>query len=127
MFEKITLALLVALLPTTLFADEISDAKTVLEMWAPTSIEFSDGTLTVALPQRQITEEMYTAVLTAGLCLGQAIGNNFSGVSELVVLNQFKQQGYVNENGSRDCNRLNSMPVGNDAQRYIILGATHLY
>ncbi|HID05516.1 MAG TPA: hypothetical protein EYP10_00050 [Armatimonadetes bacterium] len=122
-----TLGLLAALLPSPMLANEVSDAKSVLEMWAPKSVDFSNGTLTVVLPQRRITEEMYTAVLTAGLCLGQAIGKDFSSVSELVILNQFRQQGYVNENGSGDCSRLNSIPAGSDAQRLIILGATHLY
>jgi hypothetical protein len=124
--KLLNLAFLAAFLPSSLLADEVSDANAALEMWAPNSVEFRNGTLTVTLPQSRITEQIYMAVLTSGLCLGQLTGKNFSRVSELIVLNQFGQQGYVNENGSGDCDQLNSVG-GNDAQRLIILGATHLY
>ncbi len=105
----------------------LKDAKEVLVMWAPKSVTLNNGTLTVVLPQRRITQDIYTSVLTAGLCMGPALGKDFSGITELVVLNQFARQGYVFERGAQDCDRLNKTPVGSPMLKTLILGATHLY
>ena len=127
MRKLIPLALLAAILPSVLAAGPLKDAKEVLEMWAPKSVTLKNGTLTVVLPQRRITQDIYTGVLTAGLCMGPALGKDFSAITELVVLNQFARQGYVFERGAQDCDRINKAPAGSNTLRLIILGATHLY
>jgi len=127
MRKLIPLALLAAMLPSVLAAGPLKDAKEVLEMWAPKSVTLNNGTLTVVLPQRRITQDIYTGVLTAGLCMGPALGKDFSAITELVVLNQFARQGYVFERGAQDCDRINKAPAGSDTLRLIILSATHLY
>lgn len=120
-------AITTAILPFAAIADVRSDAKEALTMWQPTSVAFEGGTLTVVLPQQRITEEIYTAVMTAGLCLWSAAGKDFSPVTELVVLNQHQRQGYVNENGTQDCAAINKLPVGGTGVKLQILGATHTY
>lgn len=120
-------ALLAATLPFSATADVRSDAKDAFMMWQPTNITFSGGRLTVILPQQRITEDIYTSVLTAGLCMWTAAGIDFSSVAELVVLNRFEKQGYVNERGARDCDVLNTLPVGSKEMDLKILSATHLY
>ena len=123
----LTTTLFALALPFSATADVRSDAKDALMMWQPTSVAFKGGTLTVTLPEQRITEDIYTAVLTAGLCLWSAAGKDFSSVSELIVLNQFERQGYVNERGTQDCEELNEMAADSEGVQLKILGATHLY
>lgn len=127
MKHLVAAAIVAATFPLTVFADVRSDAKEALAMWQPDKVNFKNGTLTVVLPQQRISEEIYTAVLTAGLCMWTATGKDLSPVTELVILNQFERQGYVNENGTQDCAAINKMPVGSMDVKIKILGATHLY
>ncbi|WP_299850383.1 hypothetical protein [uncultured Roseovarius sp.] len=118
----------VAVFPFGAMADVRSDAAQALEMWQPTSIKYSNGTLTVVLPQQRITEDIYTAALSNGLCLGTLYGKDFSAVKEFVVLNRHGAQGYVYERGGTDCEAI----LDEDQRRFKdlrihILGATHWY
>lgn len=125
---RFAMATAVAVFPFGAMADVKSNAAQALEMWQPTSIKFSNGTLTVILPQQRITEDIYTAVLSNGLCLGTLYGKDFSAVTELVVLNRHGTLGYVYERGGTDCEA-----ILDEGQRQFkdlrihILGATHWY
>lgn len=100
-------------------AGDRSDAAQLLEMWNPTSVMLADGALTVVLPQQRITEEIYMATLSSGLCLGQFLDMPLTGVRSVTVLNQFLRQGYVYEKGMETCDRI--------GDKIAVLGATHLY
>lgn len=108
-------------------ADVKSDARDLAAMWQPAEVRVENSRLTLVLPQRRITEEIYLAILTSGLCLGPIVGKLLPGVSEIHVLNEFARQGYVYEKGLEDCDRFNNRPVGDGMTRMEILGATHLY
>lgn len=109
------------------FADPEADAKELLTMWAPKSVQVKNGILTVALPQRRVTEEIYMAVMTAGLCPGVLLDKPLEGVREIHILNEHKVQGYVYEKGLEDCAEFNEMPAGDNRVPLGILGATHLF
>jgi len=106
-------------------ADVVSDARELAMMWQPKVVRFEKGSLTLVLPQRSISEEIYFAVLTSGLCLGPLLGKPLTGVSEIVVLNQFERQGYVYEKGLEACREFNERPAGDPRTRIDVLGATH--
>lgn len=125
---KVIAGALMALLvqSSALWAGNESDARELVAMWNPTSVEVSGGQLTIILPQRRITEEIYYSLLTAGLCLGPLYGKSLPGVSEVRVLNEFGRQGYVYEKGLEDCETFTSRPVTDPMTKIEILGATHL-
>lgn len=108
-------------------ADQQAVASDLLAMWQPQSVAIDGGVLTVVLPQNRISEEMYMAVLTSGLCLGFALDKPLNGLSGVEVLNQYARQGYVLEHGLAPCETWNERPVGSKTTYYEILGATHLY
>ncbi|WP_282026957.1 hypothetical protein [Limimaricola cinnabarinus] len=83
--------------------------------------------MTIALPQGQVTEEIYMAVMTAGLCPGILLDKPLEGVREIQVLNKFRTQGYVYEKGLEDCEKINSRPSGDDHTLLDILSATHMF
>lgn len=119
-------ALWLTLTPFAASADVRSDAMSALEMWSPTAVNFSNGTLTVNLPQQRITEDIYIAVLSFGLCLGTLTGKDFSNVGEFVVLNHRGSQGFVYERGASDCDAVLDVELRSiKDQRLHILGATH--
>ena len=128
MRNLIRLALFAAILPSALAANPADDAREILALWKPKSLTFGKGTLTIILPQRAITPDLYSGVLATGICLmGRGLSKDFSAVRELVVLNEFARQGYVNEHGAADCDRINATLAGSAAWRSIIFGATHGY
>jgi hypothetical protein len=104
-----------------------SDAITALQMFQPTHVDFHGGTLKITLPQPQITEQIYLAVITTGICFSEYLGGDLSAVNEVVVLNQHSAQGYVYETGIEDCERINNVPAGSTLQKTLILGETHWY
>lgn len=67
-------------------ADQQAVARDLLAMWQPQSVAIDGGVLTVVLPQNRISEEMYMAVLTSGLCLGFALDKPLNGLSGVEVL-----------------------------------------
>lgn len=114
------------LTPFAASADVRSDAMSALEMWSPTAVNFSNETLTVNLPQQRITEDIYIAALSFGLCLGTLTGKDFSNVREFVVLNHKGTQGFVYERGATDCDAILDEELRSiKDQQLHILGATH--
>ena len=127
MAGRLCTALLAFCLAGAAQADQRARASELLEMWQPQSVAIEDGVLKVVLPQDRISEEIYFAVLTAGLCLGFAMEKPLNGLSGVEVLNRHVRQGYVFERGLEDCDSWNERPAGSPMTRLEILGATHLY
>ncbi|WP_417256878.1 hypothetical protein [Celeribacter halophilus] len=115
------------LLASQALADTKANAADLTAMWQPDQVQISGEKLILVLPQRQITEQIYIAILTTGLCIGPLIEKPLDGISEIQVLNQFRAQGYVYEKGLEDCETFNNRPVGDSMTKIEILGATHLY
>lgn len=126
--KRVAISAAFTLFPFNVMADVKSDATQALEMWQPTSIEYSQGTLTVILPQQRITMDIYTAALSSGLCLWTLYGKDFSAVKEFVVLNQHGVQGFVYERGGTDCDAINDENQRKAKNLRIHIGsATHWY
>jgi hypothetical protein len=121
---RVTALIVALLIPVSGHADVRSNASVALENWEPLDLSFESGTLTVLLPQRRVTQDIFMAIVRFGICLGVAAGDDLSEVSELVILNQFGQQGYVYERGAQDCDILNQMRSGADVR---VLGSTRVY
>jgi len=123
---QLVLAIAVTLSPFAATADVTSDARLSLEMWSPSAVDYSDGTLAVNLPQNRVTEDMYIATLSFGICVGTLTGKDFSSVREFVLLNQGGIQGFVYERGATDCDAILDEELRSiKDQRLHILGATH--
>ncbi|MEM8542168.1 MAG: hypothetical protein AAGF25_14530 [Pseudomonadota bacterium] len=123
---RLVLTFVLAVLPFAAIADVKSDARSSLEMWSPSAVGFSNGTLTVNLPQNRVTEDMYIASLAFGICVGTVTGKDFSSVREFVLLNQGGTQGFVYERGATDCDAILDEDLRSiKDQRLHILGATH--
>ena len=108
-------------------ADTRANAADLTAMWQPEQIRISGEKLILVLPQHRITEQIYLALLTTGLCMGPLIEKPLDGISEIQVLNQFRAQGYVYEKGLEDCEAFNNRPAGDAMTKIQVLGATHLY
>lgn len=108
-------------------AGDIDDAKEALFLWQPIEVSLHKGSLTVVLSERQITEKIYMAVITTGICVGPLTGKGLSSVQEVKVLNQFEHQGYVYEAGTEDCARINDIPVGDSLIDILVAGKTHAF
>lgn len=108
-------------------ADTKANAVDLTAMWQPKQVQIEGEKLILVLPQPRITEEIYLALLTAGLCMSPLIEKPLVGVSEIQVLNQSGEQGYVYESGLEDCETFNNRPAGDAMTKIEILGATHLY
>lgn len=108
-------------------ADSLSNARELVAMWQPNEVRISDRKLVIVLPQQRITDTIYLAVITSGLCLGELMGKEVSGISEIQVLNQFSAQGYVYEKGLEDCPEFNRTPAGDDSTKFRILAETHMF
>ena len=108
-------------------ADAVDDAREVLKSWAPTSIEEQEGTLTVILPQRQITPDIYSASILAGLCLAPIFDLELEGVREVEILNEFGAQGYVRESGIEGYEELNELRVDDSNRTLYLMAQTHIY
>jgi len=106
-------------------ADTLSEARKSLEMWNPKQVTLSNGTLTAVLPQRRITTEIYTTVIQAGICLGVLMNRKLPGVKEVVMLNEFGAQGFVYEEGTQSCEKINNS--SGQAANIEIASRTHVY
>jgi len=107
-------------------AGSVSEVRMALEMWAPKAVVRNGTTIKVVLPQRRITEQIYTAAISAGICLYVAAKKiRLAGVKEIQILNQFRRQGYVFEGGKKERDEMNRLP--RSGQKIQLLGRTHLY
>lgn len=104
---------------TVVASANIDEVKESLEPWSPLNVRMESSTLTITTQQRQVTDTIYRAMI-GGLCMGTiTYPSSLDGVSEVRVLNQFGQQGYVFEGGKAECEELNSMPISS-AKIYIL-------
>ncbi|MDF3906793.1 hypothetical protein [Paracoccus sp. AS002] len=105
----------------------VQQAKELLALWQPEAVSLKGSTLTLVLPERQLTEQIYLAVIETGICAGVLTGKPLPGVSSIEVLNQLSRQGYVYEAGIEDCTQINDLPVGDRIGTLLVLGETHVF
>jgi hypothetical protein len=121
------LALTAVIVGTSAYAGPMEDVEELLGLWEPKKVQIDDGRLKVFLPQERVTEQMYLAILTAGLCVGPLVGQPLNVVREISVLNRSGTQGYVYEKGLEDCEDFNNRAAADRLTKFEILAATHLY
>ncbi|WP_138934248.1 hypothetical protein [Roseovarius arcticus] len=126
-FSAAASILLILALAGTSQAGPKEDALELLEMWDPAEILMDGCKMTVALNEDRVTDVMYLAVLTAGLCLGPLLDMPLESVTEVHVLSRNKSQGYVYEKGLEDGDKFNNPSPGDKSTKLQILSATHLY
>lgn len=129
MLKLRTLVIVLALAASPVLAapKAVQQAKELLALWQPEAVSLKGSTLTVVLPERQITEQIYLAVIKTGICVGVLTRKPLPGVSSIEVLNQFSRQGYVYEAGTEDCAQINDLPVGDRIGTLLVLGKTHAF
>jgi len=98
-----------------------------LTTWQPISVEKNDGIVTIVLPEKIITDAIYSAVIKAGVCPA-IIANEtlLDGVREIRVLNMYKFRGFVAEGGKELCLKLNAEQSG-QARKFTLLAVTYTY
>lgn len=105
----------------------VAQAEELLYNWQPLSVTMDGSVLTVVLPQRQITQQIYNAVISTGICLGPLLGYPLPGVQSVEVLNQFSHQGYVYEAGTEHCELINDASPDFRWAETLVLGRTHSF
>jgi len=126
MKSKHLVSLLVFMPAIALAGSQEAEIRQSLEMWQPKSVKVQGGIVSIVSNERRITDTIYEAMITAGICLVTIPRpKSLKGVSEIRILNQFSRQGYVFEGGSPECNEIINMP-GNKAKIYV-LGRTHTH
>lgn len=97
-----------------------------LALWDPVSVEVSNGIATITTREQRVTEQIYTSVISLGICFGLLSNpESLAGIQEIRVLNSFGRQGYVFEGGKEECETLNNTP-GREKQLQI-LAVTHMH
>jgi hypothetical protein len=121
------LTLIFFLLPTIVTAgNQEAQIQKSLEMWQPKEVRVQNGVLSIISKERRVTDTIYRAMITAGLCMGtMSQSKSLDGISEIRVLNQFGRQGYVFEGGNAECSEILKMP-GRKTELYV-LGRTHMH
>ena len=108
------------------FAGDIEDARESLYLWQPTQVSLENGSLTIVLSERRITDTIYVAVIS-GICVGALNGRHLPSMNEVILLNQFSNQGYVYEAGTEDCELLGYIAGRDGMIDYRVAGKTHYF
>ncbi len=74
-------------------ADMEAEVRQALVAWQPTEVVRTDSVLTVVLPQRSITQKIYTASM-AWLCVNSSVGQ-----VDLEDINEIRIPQYVRPSG----------------------------
>lgn len=92
--------------------------------WDPIDVRVTGGALLIVIQEDRVTDEVYKAVIMAGVCpVYWQYPNATLQVSEIRVLNRFGRQGYVLEGEADICHWLGKKKGGD---RYIS-GVTRLH
>ena len=115
------------LLPTIVNAEnQEAQIHKSLEMWQPKEVRVQSGVLSIISKERRITDTIYRAMITAGLCMGSiSQPKSLEAISEIRILNQFGRQGYVFEGGNEECSEILNM-TGSKTELYV-LSRTHMH
>ena len=100
--------------------------ETKLYLWQPTQVSLDNGSLTIVLSERRITDTIYVAVIT-GICVGALNGRHLLSMNEVILLNQSSDQGYVYEAGTEDCELLGYSAGSDGMIDYRVAGKTHYF
>lgn len=118
--------LLLLLFPVIANAAPSAAVIASLKPFQPKLTTLKDGQLTIVLPQKQITNEIYTTVISTAVCssLWLRSEQSLDGVKSVYVLNEFAHQGYVFEGGKELCIKYGKLPQSEN--KIFLLSNTHL-
>jgi hypothetical protein len=109
-----------------------SDSATLkknLAAWQPTEIAQKDDQITVALPAAEITSEVYSFIISSGVCTPlwtkDAPTEYLKGIKQINMTNKFKAVGYSFENPLSVCKEMGDLMEKPAAA--LMLGNTHIY
>ncbi|PRD12370.1 hypothetical protein [Pantoea coffeiphila] len=116
---------------STAFAQksDLAILKKNLSAWQPIEISQKESQITVVSPDAKIDDEIYTAIISSGVCspiwTNDVPAGYLSGITQISVTNKFKGFGYSLVNPSVICNQMGKL-MKNEAN-VVLLGNTHLY
>lgn len=120
---------IIALTSYTAQANDVSTLKKSLKPWQPIEVSKSGDTLMVVLDEKQITPNIYDAVINTGVCADiwtkHVPAKYLESVKELHILNKHKFKGYVLEQPLATCNEMGKET--DERAKVIMLSHTHLF
>lgn len=119
--------LFIMAIPIMVNAAPSSELVASLRPWQPLSITLENGNLTIVLPERRMTSDIYLSVISTGVCASLWLRSKESldGVYNVTVLNEYAFKGYVFEGGKDLCFEYGE--IKDDPKDIFLLGNTHLY
>ena len=124
--KRIMFMFIIFLFPSQLFADSVGNfIKNNLISWNIKSVRHYGKTIQIISTDNQITDTIYTTMVS-GICMGYLSNPDpISEVSEIQILNKWGKQGYVFEGGERECKEHNNLPI--KETKIFIFSKTHVY
>jgi len=122
--RALCLAAALGMSATSGVSGDLSALHQALAPWAPTSVTMTGTRLTVRLPERRITDDIYHAILPFGVCMTALTGDATPAFDEVHIENSFGAQAWVFEGGTQDCAEIVTLPVGD--VRLFVAARTHL-
>jgi hypothetical protein len=124
--KNVKIAIFSILISVPAFSSDAIISK-ALEPWAPLEIVTPDN-LTIVLNESRVTNEIYEAVITTGICMPLWLDGETDyllKVDEIFVLNKFKAQGYVFEKPLETCRIIGDS--NGKTGKVILMGNTHIF
>lgn len=107
-------------------ASPASEASRALEAWGPLDVVQHESAIIVTAKERRVSQKVFEAMMTAGLCaFVQAKLIELKGIEGVVVLNRFQHSGWVFEGGAALCRDV--MAQQGKAQKIQLWGNVHVY
>tara|TARA_R110001583_G_C5574229_1_gene402344 strand:+ start:694 stop:1086 length:393 start_codon:yes stop_codon:yes gene_type:complete len=110
--KKIFCILLIASSFSAAAAPNMEQLTKSLWPWNPASIKYAKGVLLVTTKERKVSMEIYTSMISTGVCTSLFSNpNSLNDVSEVRVQNIFEKQGITFIGGNAECHELNNSPA----------------
>lgn len=107
-------------------APPATEASKALAAWGPLSVVQDKSTIIVTTRERRFRQQVFEAMMTAGLCaFVQANLIELKGIEGVAVLNRFQRTGWVFEGGAALCRDV--MAHRGKARTIQLLGNVHIY
>lgn len=101
--------LILTLVLATAPATASDTLRAILQSWQPISVERQAEDLLIVLDELQVSQDLYVAVITLGVCPVLALDETaLDGVKQIGVLNRYASIGLVAEGGRELCEKINA-------------------
>lgn len=131
--KHITAILLTAtvLLASSASASEtdVATLKNKLKPWQPSEVSVNGKQITIAIPSKDITQDVYKAIISNGVCTPiwtkDVPASYLKNIQQINVTNKFKGLGYSFENPLSVCKEMGDLM--DKPAELKMLSNTHLY